>query len=572
MLKTLPVGIDDFKELISKNCYFVDKSLFIKELLESGAKATLITRPRRFGKTLNLSMLNCFFEKTADSYDYLFYGSSEHGNAPLAISQHKEFMAHQGQYPVIFFTLKFIDGNTWQDCFDKLKLIISKIYRHHKYLLESPALDITQKKDFNDIITRQGNRIIYEVSLQNLTEYLNEHHKKKPIILIDEYDVPIHAGFKHNYYEEVTSFIRSFLGDALKNNLHLEFAVMTGALRVAKESIFTGLNNLEVCSLLSDLYDDKFGLLTHEVDDIVTYYGLGCGVDAVRIWYNGYTSGSYTVYNPWSIINLAKQKGKLQPYWVNTSSNDIIKKLIQQGGEGVKKNIELLITGSAITKEIRESIVYADIEKNETVLWNFLLFSGYLTFKNKRLIDKHTYADFLIPNDEVACFYESTISSWFAGQDDDESYHQMLNALMSGDITTFDKLFTHFVITSFSSFDISGKRPEKFYHAFVLGMLVSLAKRFAVRSNRESGYGRYDVMLIPHDKTKLGIVIEFKKVDTYEHEDLEKAAVNALVQIKEKRYAQEMHAMGIESVVAIGIAFEGKKVLLKSDRYLVQQL
>ncbi|MCX5925089.1 MAG: AAA family ATPase, partial [Candidatus Dependentiae bacterium] len=462
---------------------------------------------------LNLSMLNYFFEKTEHSHAHLFTGSAQQGRQGLAIAGHADIMAHQGQYPVIFFTLKFIDSANWDNCFDKIKRVISQVYSHHIYLLHSPLLTAIQKAEFEAIIGLTASVVAYEVSLKNLTYYLSSYHNKNPIVLIDEYDVPVHAGFRGGYYDEVVSFIKSFFGDGIKNNNYLHFAVMTGALRIAKESIFTGMNNLKVCTFLSDFYADKFGLLEHEVQDMLAYYGLASDAKAVKLWYNGYTSGSYTVYNPWSIINLVDNKGVIQPYWVNTSTNDIIKKLIQSSGDSVKEDIELLIARSSITKEIRESIVYASIEKDETVLWNFLLFSGYLTFKNRRLIQEIIYVDLFIPNNEIASFFKSTVLSWFAEQLGEKHYNQMLSSLISGDIALFNKLFSNFVITSFSYFDITGNQPEKFYHAFVLGMLVSLADRYHVRSNRESGYGRYDVMLIPHDTTKVGIVIEFKKVD-----------------------------------------------------------
>ncbi len=554
MKKALPIGVDDFKEIVTRNYYYVDKSLFIKEVLDNQAKATLIPRPRRFGKTLNISMLKYFFEKAENPHIQLFDN--------LAIAKHHDMMAHQGQYPVIFFTLKFIDSLVWDECLDKLKLVISEEYRRHQYLLDSLLLDKIQKNDFEMIINRQANKIQYEVSLKNLIIYLANYHQKSPIVLIDEYDVPIHAGFRNDYFINIVSFMKSFLGDGLKDNKKLGFAVITGALRVARESIFTGLNNLKVCTFLSDSYADKFGLLENEVIAMLAYYDLTTHIDEVRTWYNGYTSGPVNVYNPWSIVNLADNKGKLQPYWINTSNNDIIKNLITEGDSGIEEDIEALIKRKPITKEICENIVYADIKKNTKVLWNFLFFSGYLTFKNSRLIDRTPSADFLIPNEEVLYFFESTILSWIQEKAGPQEYNHMLKSLVTGDIATFRKLFTTFVLTSFSYFDITGNKPERFYHAFVLGMLVSLASSYEIRSNRESGYGRYDVMLIPHDTKKPGIVIEFKTVDTYENETLEQAASDALKQIDVQNYAQEITAHGISKVVAIGIAFSGKNVMI----------
>jgi hypothetical protein len=501
-----------------------------------------------------MSMLKYFFEKTENSHIQLFDN--------LAVTKHHDIMVHQGQYPVIFFTLKFIDSLDWNKCLDKLKLIIGEEYRRHQYLLDSPLLDKIQKNDFEAIINRQASEVQYEVSLKNLVVYLANYHQKSPIVLIDEYDVPIHAGFRNDYFINIISFMKSFLGDGLKDNKKLGFAVITGALRVARESIFTGLNNLKVCTFLSDSYADKFGLLENEVTTMLTYYELSMGADEVRSWYNGYTSGSVTVYNPWSIVNLAYNKGKLQPYWINTSNNDIIKNLITEGDGGIEEDIEALIQRKAITKEICENIVYADIKKNRNTLWNFLFFSGYLTFKNSRLIERTPSADFFIPNEEVLYFFESSILSWIQDKAGEQEYNHMLKSLVTGDIATFRKLFSTFVLTSFSYFDITGQKPERFYHAFVLGMLVSLASSYEIRSNRESGYGRYDVMLIPHDISKAGIVIEFKKVDTYENETLEQAASDALKQIDVQNYAQEITANGISKVIPIGIAFSGKNVMI----------
>lgn len=453
LMKKLPVGIDNFEEVIAQNYYYVDKTLFVKDILDSGAKATLIPRPRRFGKTLNMSMLRCFFEKTIPSRASLFDG--------LAIAQDQESMAHQGQYPLIFLTFKFIDSLVWDKCFEKLKRIIADEYNRHRYLLDGPLLNDAQKEIFNQIIVHTASEVSYEVSLKNLIVYLADYHQKDPIVLIDEYDVPIHAGFRHNYFVQVVSFVRSFLGDGLKGNDKLKFAVVTGALRVAKESIFTGLNNLEVSTFLSDSYADKFGLLAEEVRALVTYYQLETDPCAIQAWYNGYTSGGYTVYNPWSIINLAKQKGALQPYWINTSSNDIIKTLIKDSADDVKEDIEKLLAHEAITKEIRENIVYGEIQNSSHILWSFLLFSGYLTFKNKRIVDGTMYADLIIPNSEVISFYKTTILAWFEEQPGGREYSEMLKSLVAGDVTTFKKIFSVFVLTSFSYFDVSEAKPVR---------------------------------------------------------------------------------------------------------------
>ncbi len=560
-MQKLPVGISDFGIIRSGDYYFVDKSLFIKEIFDSGAAATLIPRPRRFGKTTNLSMLKYFFEKTTTSNIGLFDG--------LKISKHHEFMANQGKYPVIFLTFKDVKQYNWNDCYNMLVQLISEEFRRHNYLLSSDVLDSTQKKDFENIINRIASMTVYQNSLKNLSESLAKYHKQNPIILIDEYDTPIQAGFYHKYYDKIISFSRGFLSGGLKDNASLQFSVITGILRIAKESIFSGLNNLSVCSMLSSLYSDKFGMTETEVADAMAHYNLSNKIEDVKSWYNGYATGSkINVYNPWSIINLIKNNGEFEPFWVNTSSNDIVKDLIQHGSDELKEDFEALIKRESIRKAIEENIVFADLVENKATnaVWSFLIFSGYLTFKNAAVENGQKYADLLIPNDEVAWFYRNVINSWCKNNIGEKRYNLMLNSLISGEVEKFKELFTDFVLKSFSMFDVSGQEPEKFYHAFVLGMLVSLGNEYVIRSNRESGLGRYDVMLIPNDKNKLGIIIEFKKRSQYQKETLEQAVVAALEQIEDKKYAQELNAFGIKKILKLGIAFQGKSVLIK-ERY-----
>ncbi len=555
-MRQLPIGIDDFEEIILKNYHYVDKSLFIKELLDSGAKVTLIPRPRRFGKTLNLSMLKCFFEKTTKSRMALFDG--------LDIAKHPECMKHQGQYPVISLTFKFIEGETWDASFEKIKRLIANEFRRHDYLLNSPCLDKYQKQDFEAIIACTANEVVYEVSLKDLITYLAKHHNQNPIVLLDEYDVPMQDGFKNGYYNKVARFMRSFIGDGLKGNDYLHFAVITGCMRVSKESIFTGLNNPRVCTLLDDAYSDKFGLLESEVVALLKECEIAtcqhACLEEIRAWYNGFSSGPHTIYNPWSIISFIDKKCKFNSYWINTSSNDIIKSLIKNSNRKVKEDIAQLLQGQTIYKCVDENIVFADIGVKDTALWNFLLFSGYLSFKNSRLDDKFRYADLFIPNKEIAYIYESTILGWF---DQDIEYTDMLERLVDGNITQFAKLFEKFVITSFSYFDVGEQEAEKFYHAFVLGILASLGKTYFITSNREAGFGRYDVKIVPHDKTRPAIIIEFKKVEPDEQETLEIAAASALQQIADKHYAVELQHNGYTNIIPLAIVFEGKKALVR---------
>ncbi len=557
-MRPLPIGIDDFEKIISQNYHYVDKSLFIKELLDYAAGVTLIPRPRRFGKTLNLSMLKYFFEKTAISRASLFDG--------LNIAKHPEYMKHQGQYPVIFLTFKFIEGETWEMCFEKMKRLIANEFERHAYLLESVALSPFRKKEFQKIIELSASDTAYEVSLKDLTMYLAKHHNQKPIVLLDEYDVPMQNGFKNNYYNKAAQFMRLFIGDGLKGNDYLNFGVITGCMRISKESIFTGLNNPDVCTILGDAYSDKFGLLESEVKSLLKECGIEtcqqtC-MEEIRAWYNGFSSGHHTIYNPWSIINFINKKCEFNSYWVNSSSNDIIKKLIKNSDEEVKEEIAQLLQGKTICKRVDENIVFADLDEGQqTALWNFLLFSGYLSFKNLRLDGTHRVADLFIPNKEIVSIYESTILGWFSNKE--IRYNTMLQYLVDGNITEFTKLFEKFVIISFGYFDVGNQEAENFYHAFVLGILATLATTHFITSNRESGLGRYDVKIAPHDKTKPAIIIEFKKVEPDEHETLESAAASALQQITNKRYAIELEHIGYTHIIPLAIVFKGKQVLVR---------
>ncbi len=559
-MRKLPIGIDDFEKIRTKNYHYVDKSLLIKELLDFGSEVTLITRPRRFGKTLNLSMLRHFFEKTPNSTAFLFDG--------LHIAKHPECMEHQGQYPVIFLTLKGIKGATWEASFDNIKWLIADAFWRHSYLLEGSTLADHQKEYFKSIVACTASEAAYTISLKNLTAYLARYHNKNPIVLLDEYDVPMQEGFKYTYYKEATLFMSSFIVNGLKGNEYLNFAVVTGCMRISKESIFTGFNNPDVYTILDDAYSDKFGLLEDEVKTLLDECEIKtcqqtC-LDEIRAWYNGFSSGHHTIYNPWSIINFINKKCEFRPYWVNTSSNDIIQDLIKDSSEDVKEEIAQLLQGKTIVKQMNENIVFADlVEGEEPVLWNFLLFSGYLSFKNLRLEGTFRYADLFIPNKEITSIYESTILSWFSKKE--IKYNKMLQYLVDGDITQFTELFEISVITSFSYFDVGEQEPEKFYHAFVLGILATLARTHSVTSNRESGLGRYDVMIAPHDKTRPAIIIEFKKVNPDKHETLDTAAAGALQQIVDKRYAAELQQSGYTHIISLAIVFEGKKVLVRES-------
>ncbi|KYH35154.1 putative AAA-ATPase [Clostridium tepidiprofundi DSM 19306] len=556
MKKRIPIGVSDFKSIIEENYYFVDKSLFIKEVIEDGSKVILIPRPRRFGKTLNLSMLKYFYEKESCDNRYLF--------SNLKINKFKEVMDIQGKYPVIYITFKDEKHSQWERCLSSLERLIKSEFGKHSYILKSDVLAEYEKEEVLDILYGRASHDTYIDGLKLLSEYLYRYYNKKVVILIDEYDVPIQSGFLYGYYDKVIEFMRIFLSGGLKDNVYLEKSVLTGILRVAKESIFSGLNNLDVSTILSYNFDSWFGFLDEEVEELFKYYNIEYDMDNVRNWYNGYIFGDKVIYNPWSVLKYAKSyREGFKPYWVNTSSNDLVKRILSRGGEKLKIELESLIKGEPIEKIVNQDIVIKDIDSSSENTWSFLLFSGYLKVCDRKWKEGDLYCKLTIPNLEVKYLYKQIIKSWFNENVSSDNFNIMLKSLITGDIETFDILFSEYVLKSLSYFDVGSTESEKVYHAFVLGMLVSLNKDYYVKSNRESGYGRYDVMIIPKDINKKGIIIEFKKV--FAKEDLEKAALKALKQIREKKYRQELIYRGVKDIIELAIVFEGKNVFIKKN-------
>lgn len=558
LLKKIPIGISDFKKVIDDNYHFVDKSLFIKEFWENNSSTILITRPRRFGKTLNMSMIRYFFDNDLGDTSYLFKG--------LEIENYSEIMNKQGKYPVIFVSFKDLKDLTFDSFLSKVKSVIAEEYKNHRYIIEKNFLSKDDEVKFKKILFEEGNLGDYELSLMQLSRYLSKYHNKKVMIFIDEYDVPVQAGFSNGYYDEVISFMRNMLSAAFKDNVYLEKGLITGILRVAKESVFSGLNNLEVCGLTEYNFCDKFGFTEKEVNELLKLYGIETHLEGIKNWYNGYIFGDKVIYNPWSVLNyINKPKEGLRPYWVNTSSNDLVNIFLAKGSQEVKKDLESLIEGSEICKIIDSNVIMKNIEKTSDNLWSFLLFTGYLKTTNKTLKEGNLVCKLAIPNKEVLYLYNSIITNWFNESIGNDKYNMMLSSLVNGDIKIFEKLLRQFVLNSISYFDVGGYEGEKVYHAFVLGLLVSLNSTHEIISNRESGYGRYDIMIIPRDISKLGIIIEFKKLDIDDTESLEDAAHEALNQIEKNKYDTELIYRGIKNIKKLGIVFKGKEVLVKES-------
>jgi len=552
--KTIQIGTSDFRELIQENNYFIDKSLIIKEFIENGAKIILTPRPRRFGKTLNLSMLRYFFDiRTKEETKDLFNG--------LKIEKEKEIMKMQGKYPVIFLTLKNQKYLNFENIEDGIKLLMSNIYMEHDYLLESEELSVFDKDKFKAILERKGSIVDFLEGLSNLMRIMNKHYKEKVIVLIDEYDVPIQESYLRDYHEEAVILIRNVLTAALKDNNNLERAMVTGILRVAKESIFSGLNNIQVHTMFSYKFNDKFGFTENEVIELLKYYNLDEKFIELKEWYNGYIFGDKVIYNPWSVLNyITNSKNGFMPYWINSSSNDLIKRLLSKGNKDTKENLEELIRGNSISKIVDDNIVMNEVEEDEENLWSFLTLSGYLKPVNIKLIKGKLNCELKIPNEEVHIFYENLIEKWFKESLTSQKYNSMLKALITKDIEVFEEIFSDFVMKNMSYFDVSGEEPEKVYHAFVLGMIVSLADEHEVKSNKESGYGRYDVMLIPKDTSKLGIIIEFKRIKDTSSKTIDEGVNEALNQIEEKKYVVELEDRYIVNIWKLAIVFKGKRV------------
>ncbi|AWK50050.1 AAA family ATPase [Clostridium beijerinckii] len=564
MKKKIPIGISNFKKLIKENYYFVDKSLIIKEFIENGAAIILTPRPRRFGKTLNMSMIKYFFDINMKEKKNRLNGEIEYSRSlfnGLNIEKETEIMKMQGEFPVISISFNSAKFNNFKDTMSRIRSLMSEIYLEHKYLLGSDTLEDIEKEKINKVINEKGDAELIATALGNLTRYLYKHFNKRVILLIDEYDVPIQEGYISGYYEEIISFERVMFTDLLKDNNNVEKALVTGILRVAKESIFSGLNNLEVNTMLSNKFSDKFGFTQEEVDELLLYYKLEAKSLEVKEWYNGYIFGKNTIYNPWSVLNYSESYEEgFMPYWINSSANDLIKKLLLKGDQGIKIELEDLIVGKSITKAIDENIVMGEVEDSNENIWGFLLLSGYLKTIKKETIDGMRQCELQIPNKECLIFYKNIIKKWFLESMTNERYEEMLRTLIHGDIKSFGALFKGFVINNISYFDVSGKEPEKVYHAFVLGMLVSLTDTYEVKSNKESGYGRYDVMIIPKDVSKQGIIIEFKKINEFLEDTIEYATKEALKQIEDKKYESELLSKGITKIIKLAIVFKNKEV------------
>ena len=558
--RVIGIGKQSFEDIIQSNCFYIDKTSLIKEWWESEDDITLITRPRRFGKTLNMDMLKCFFSNQYRDQGQLFEG--------LNIWKEKKYQQLQGTYPVIYLSFADVKQTNYKDAVLKIKKIITDVYQQYIELAGWEGLTEVQIRQFRSVDPYMDD-VTAQCALKDLSGYLYRYYEKKVIILLDEFDTPMQEAYIHGYWNEFTAFIRSLFNAAFKTNPYLNRAMMTGITRVSKESIFSDLNNLKVVTTTSEEYATCFGFTQKEVFAALEEFQLADQKDAVKQWYDGFTFGSQQdIYNPWSITNYLKEK-KLLAYWASTSSNGLINRLIQTSKPDVKEFMEELLNEREIVLNFDEQIVFDQLETKENAIWSLMVASGYLK------IDKIEYRGILyvpwyhlkITNLETLGMFSEMFAGWF--QNTRSNYNAFIKAMLCGNIKEMNAYMNEVALATFSSFDTgshpSGRtQPERFYHGFVLGLLVELRDQYEVRSNRESGYGRYDVMLIPRQKNQLAFVLEFKVYDAQEELKLEDTVQSALAQIEEKDYDTELVERGISKLQIrhYGFAFEGKKVLI----------
>lgn len=560
MKKTLPIGIEDYKELIEKSYYYVDKTMMVKELLDRGGKVNLFTRPRRFGKTLTLSMLKTWFEKEMDA-DGTVIDNSRYFEGTEIMETGENYTRHMGQYPVISMSLKSAKQPDFETAYKCLREQIAEEFKRHAYILNSDSVIESDKEKYRAIMEERGEKSAYATCLAFLSRCLKRYHKKNVIVLLDEYDVPLENAFFSGFYDQMIAFIRSLFESVLKTNDSLEFAVITGCLRISKESIFTGLNNLNVISILNNSYAEYFGFTPLEVRKLLEFYGLEEKEEEVTQWYDGYLFGKTEVYNPWSVIAYAdtaiSNPGAFaRPYWSNTSSNDIVRKLVARADSATKQEIEELIAGGTIEKPIHEDITYEDVYKTQDNLWNFLFFTGYLKAVSQRFEINTIYLTMKIPNEEVKYIYQNTIREWFEQEIKTVDFTEMYQALFQGEAEQLQENLKQQLRKSISYYD----NGEMFYHGFMMGMLGSISGYY-VKSNRESGNGRPDILLIPLDEQQPAVIMEIKHAKKFPQ--MEELCEEALKQIEEQDYAEELLEEGYENILKYGICFCKKSCKVK---------
>ncbi|WP_061313558.1 AAA family ATPase [Clostridium botulinum] len=553
-LKPLPIGVDNFEMLITRGYYYIDKTLLIKDLLDNKASVNLFTRPRRFGKTLNMSMLQYYFEKREKNNSYLFENLN-------IMEAGEEYVSHMGQYPVINLSLKSAKQPNFELAYISIARRIAEEYKRHEYILKSENLK-NEKERFLKILKEKGDEGDYTDSIFFLSQCLEKYHNKKVIILIDEYDVPLENAFFEGFYDKMIAFLRSLFESALKTNSSLEFSIITGCLRISRESIFTGLNNLEIISILNKSYDEYFGFIQEDINKMLEDYNLSDKGALIKEWYNGYIFGDAEVYNPWSAVRFVKDlkiNNNVFPssYWANTSSNSIVRSLIERADSVTKREIESLIEGKTIEKKVHEDITYNEMYDSMDNLWNFMFFTGYFKKVSERMDEEDNhYITLKIPNKEVKYIFKNKILKWFHDKVKVKDLSKMYSAIFSKDVETFQKELNGMLRQTISFNDAY----ENFYHGFTLGVLANMHD-FLVKSNREAGDGRSDIFIKSLSIFEPCVILELKVCDR--PKDIFKKCDEALAQIDAKNYEEELKEEGYENIIKYGISFYRKDCVIK---------
>ena len=553
-MEGIGIGTSDFKKLRIKDYYYIDKTMYIKDILDNKSEIVLVTRPRRFGKTLNMSMLKYYFDCTKKDSKELFQGLK-------ILEQEEKYTSKLGYYPVIYVTLKDAGLMNYNLMMMQLKTIMMEVYYEHRYVLEKEEMSEGERKIFNRMLSAEANDIDIMNSLKILSKILYQYYNKPVILLIDEYDVPLQNAYIQGYYEEAVSFYRTFYGATFKDNPYLEKTVITGVSRVAKESIFSGANNFDVYTVLDDEFSDDFGITEEEMEKAIQDFGIEEDRKEIKKWYDGYRIGNTEgIYNPWSILNYLNNK-QLMQYWVNTSSNDLIK-LVLKNSSTVKEKMERLLKDEEIEVPIKLETIIVGIENNEDNIWGLMLGTGYLKVTEVVNLAEHIYK-VKLPNYEIKLLFQQIINDWFRNKVMGNDLKSILKDLVTLNLDEFERKFRVLVKEMFSYMDVGENTAENFYHAFVLGMLVGLKDTYYVNSNRESGYGRYDIMLEPKDKNGNSFIMEFKVLDDMEEKTIEDTIKNAKKQIEEKGYEENLKERGFKNITKMVYAFKGKEVKLE---------
>lgn len=546
----LPVGISDYR-VASTEYYYVDKTLMIKEFLDERPQVSLFTRPRRFGKTLNMDMLRIFFEKTDEDTSVYFRDKA-------IWKQGAKYQAYQGQYPVVFLSFKDIKCETWQETIQKLAEIIGSEFARHAELRTTEACNDVDKAYFRRVMERTASDVELSGALMTLTRMLHEHHKIAPVIIIDEYDTPIQQGHNRDFYDQVILFMRNLFSGGLKDNSHLTFGFLTGILRVAKESIFSGLNNLSVYSIVDDSFSEYFGFTHNEVKQMAAYYGAGGKYSELCEWYDGYRFGESDIFNPWSVINYFQRKCRLQAYWVSTSSNDVIGEVLRKSSRELYEKLYALLRGETITTYIDTGVVYPQIGSDPSSVYSFLLVTGYLKLVSVvPPLGEGALCEVALPNQEIAFVYKKEVLDKLSAVIPQSTSISIQKAIYSGDAESLQEQMRQLLLQSVSSFDTS---HEDFYHGLLLGLCAMMDNRYYITSNRESGEGRFDIQLMPKTDNLPGILIEVKWTVNAGSQALEELARSAIRQINEKHYETELRTHGVTRILKYGAAFSGKNV------------